>query len=267
MPFSYYKDIPDSIDYTSNIVVVAIHKSFYDCLTTTLPQAIVMHRLIPDAQIKLKYLDDITKDKEHVNFVFKILNFYNINFEVIEELPKNFVPGDNADINGSGAQIFVASVREALGLDSKLNNKKIYISRGNVKKSYPGTGVKDIRIDDETILEEYLYQHGWSILSPETLSLEDQIRYVNGAHMVMSLSGSGNLLGYFIGDGGTMIELVSPQIVIKPDNEGLPYVSKELHYHHVESAYSLNHNYFMVPHNKTAMGIINKIKDILWIQS
>lgn len=100
--------------------------------------------------------------------------------------------------------------------------RKVYLSRGSLKQPAnplieveDGSPYKDnIRIYNESLIEEFLKERGFEIFHAEDLTnIEDQIEYFKSVSVLVGVSGSGLLNLLFMKSGGTVIELLVEDVL------------------------------------------------------
>lgn len=123
-------------------------------------------------------------------------------------------------------------------------NKKIYISRGSnssdetfLDEKNKSLGYKDnTRMHGEADLEYYLESIGFEILKPFELdSIENQIRVLRSAKVLVGSTGTGLMNSLFMEPEGVVIELRLEMLHSRGNQELLPYYS--------EYAYAKSHTY------------------------
>jgi hypothetical protein len=255
---------------------------FNDCIGHFLS----IYKKEPDAL----YIFDISalhkRDEKYLFFFQKILKEKNINCIFLQLRPETIIYANNFYIQYTFNDTTNAGNNIYNFFSSCIKNKeikpfrKIYLSRSFIQKRdfskiiLPGASFShDQRIDDETLLENYLKDNGFEIIIPETSfeTFEDQINKFYEAKTIISLTGSGLINMVWMQPGSTVIELATSMVV------PLHFVNEENNVRHVEetihhffSTLSINkqHNYIAIPNTKrSAENIIKNIENNYFLKS
>jgi hypothetical protein len=90
--------------------------------------------------------------------------------------------------------------------DAPMSDQPLYLSRRLV-----GAGQREVI--GEEILEGILREHGWLVVSPETLPVAEQIRLAATHRVLMTTTGSASHLGFFARPGAEMHILCYPNLL------------------------------------------------------
>ena len=81
-------------------------------------------------------------------------------------------------------------------------SRKIYVSRESTRHR---------RLLNEAEIQRYVRAAGFDVIQPETLSIEDQVRYFNEAQVVMGAFGAGLTNAAFMQRGTCLVEIAPPK--------------------------------------------------------
>lgn len=150
--------------------------------------------------------------------------------------------------------------------------RKIYLSRGkapqhsnDIRQNLPSEipsyveFTDDERIDNEPKLEKYLLEKGFDIVYPESFySLEDQIKFISEARILMSVTSAGLINSVFMKPGGLVVEIQSPLISLG----GKFGIHQSLHNFYHPISYPLSHNYISIPSQRSVDLAIERLEQL-----
>ena len=187
-----------------------------------------------------------------------------------------FFSGEEYSVNISLLNVTKLLEEYVLGsiLDSRGGSRKLYLSRGALKQPAnpfrkdtaelePGEFryEDNVRIYDEKLVEDYLSSKGFEIFKSEEFeSLEDQIRYINTASLVVAVSGSALVNVLFMESNKTVIEL-------KVEDMYKPYDGADFSYstfmEYVNHSYAKGHTHIGVDlYNKQGSTAVEKLENL-----
>lgn len=183
-------------------------------------------------------------------------NFDNLLIELLEERgisytqvdnseftylnAKNFIPINGADLD-NGVPLLYNYLLNKYNMVPETPNKKIYISR----KNYPG---RDLRVDDEEILENYFIQKGFQVVYTEDIAtFKEQFELLNSCSVLAGLSGSGLTGLIFMQKNQKVIEILTEVMVgFTISNDETKKIIYGIHEHYGEMSLLKNHEYLVV---------------------
>ena len=145
---------------------------------------------------------------------------------------------------------------------------KIYVSRRSAEPKftvsdpeYPGHK-DDVRIYNESVLEEYLMSKGFEIVYPEDFDrLDKQIEKLASCSVLISPTGSSLINALFMPKGSTVIELKIELLVCDPDGKtnAIQYLLND----YVNLSYGKNQQHISIPvHDKQAETAIAGLENL-----
>ncbi len=160
--------------------------------------------------------------------------------------------------------------------------RSVYLSRrkvSNEPRDLATTAAKlsynsEKRVDDEEYLEQVFRNLGFEVIYPEDfLGFHEQLNFFHSVKTLASLTSSGLTNGLFMQDGGTIIEVSTPLVVIspillgsvpvweeKPKNGENYFMAQELHMFYKIISYLKNHTYLSINNpNRNAKEIEQEI--------
>jgi len=153
---------------------------------------------------------------------------------------KNFIPINGVDLE-NGVPLLYNYLLNKYNLVTETPSKKIYISR----KNYPN---RDIRVDDEEILENYFIEKGFEVVYPQDIpTFKEQFELFNSCSTVAALSGSGLTSLIFMQENQKVIEILTEVMVgytISYDDTKI--IEYGIHEHYKEMSLLKNHTYLVV---------------------
>lgn len=217
---------------------------------------------------------------KNLDFLERVLDLHGVSYRILDPecRPNEFeiYSARNVTVVNDFLTTRELSLREIVSLINEhlLNvfsvdvvpGRKVYISReSNVPGRSPylvdgnpesGYETNYVRIYDEPKLEEYLKSEGFEILrSSEIDSLEDQVRLISSAELVVGATGSGMINVLFMKDAKNVIELKTEIKWVSGDHEANP--------HYVHFSYGKGHRYmFLDVSDKQADTAINGLKGL-----
>jgi capsular polysaccharide biosynthesis protein len=183
-------------------------------------------------------------------------NFDNLLIELLEERgisytqvnnseftylnAKNFIPINGADLD-NGVPLLYNYLLNKYNMVPETPNKKIYISR----KNYPG---RDLRVDDEEILENYFIEKGFQVVYTEDIAtFKEQFELLNSCSVLAGLSGSGLTGLIFMQKNQKVIEILTEVMVgFTISNDETKKIIYGIHKHYGEMSLLKNHEYLVV---------------------
>jgi capsular polysaccharide biosynthesis protein len=161
----------------------------------------------------------------------------NSEFEYINA--KNFIPINGTDID-NGIPLLHDYLINKYNISTETPSKKVYISRKNYLS-------QDVRIDDETALENYFMGKGFQVVYPEDIpTFKEQFELFNSCSTLAALSGSGLTSLIFMQKNQEVIEIVSNLMVGAETEDGTATFKYAIHDHYKDFSILKNHNYLSV---------------------
>ncbi len=168
------------------------------------------------------------------------INYTEVNSSEFEYInAKNFIPINGTDIH-NGIRLLYDYLTNKYNTSKETPNKKIYISRKNYSS-------QDIRIDDETALENYFTEKGFQVVYPEDIpTFKEQFELFNSCSTLAALTGSGLTSLIFMQKNQQVIEIVSNLMIGTETENGITTTKYAIHDHYKDFSLFKNHNYLSV---------------------
>lgn len=277
------QNLDNALDLRSdqNKFLVSSNVGVYNFFYSVLPSIFRLNKNNPGSRFILEPNQVIMNDgnKHFLDMFSKVLAYSGIDHEIKDLRTITSVIANRFCLVAPGSVRFtsedvseVSAVCRAVSnvKEDLVPNKMAYISRkmvpddrSFVELSKPGLGIdRDVRIYNEHLLEEFLSERGFDIVSPESFeSMEDQIRYFSQVHTIVSATSSGIANAMFMKPGGTVVEFPTTFLMMQMEHGYPPYDSYEsLHHLYAALSYVLGHNYVAIPNNtRQAEDIRDKI--------
>jgi hypothetical protein len=170
---------------------------------------------------------------------------------------KNFIPINGADLE-SGVPLLYDYFLKKYNMVTETPNKKIYLSR----KNYPN---RDIRIDDEEILENYFIEKGFQVVYPEDIpTFKEQFELFNSCSTLIALSGSGLTSLIFMQKDQRVIEILTEVMVgYTMSDDETQIINYGIHDHYKEMSILKNHTYLAVLNSEKQAALVKaKLDDL-----
>ena len=253
--------------------VVILSDRFYHTFTQTLGVILQEFKEYPDTQF---YLIQGTQSENltssHITFLFDILRKHKIkntvvNLGELKVLGQTFLIKDFFYYSYPRlTDTFITDLYEiSKPYQSDLEpHRKVYCSRKKTKyqrgKAILGDKKQedlpykdDVRLDDETKLEEYFISKGFEVVYPEDFdNLYDQIRFFSSVHTLISVTSAALMNMCFMKPGTAVIELTGALMV---NGEVM------IHNHYQPISWAKEMSYMSVPSNRSTDYIIKHIED------
>lgn len=227
------------------------------------------------SEIKLNLLS-----KKASDFCFKLFDYYNIKYELIdlsnikEFNTNNFYARGSKALDYNGAKIVYDKSMHLIKDTNIKPYKKVYLSRKNIHTDNRKPSDINVfnnfsrktfsRIDDEVAIENFFKSKGFEIVCPEDFnSLEDQINFMYETKTLASITGAGFANEIFMQPGGTVIEITTPLITQSFDQENkVKHYLESQHHHYTGLSLKKEHLHIGIPNiSGIAEELINNIKN------
>lgn len=236
-----------------------VFDNFYHFLSDTAGKIISFINIDPTLNVVLDIcpLADPIEDFEFMQYFIKCLKDNNINCLIV-----NSKEYDSIIINDYSISQFYQEVSHVPAVHGFFKNyvkdknikpfRNVYVSRKktSVIKFNPekyDTSRLSIntseRIDDHNAIENMFKSLGYEIVYGEDFkTLEEKINYFNEVKTIVSISGAGLTHAMFMQPNQTMIEIFTPQIVIRENKLAV----EEIHFFYHSLAAAQNHKYISI---------------------
>ena len=257
-----YKNSSDKAQYDfeneEKKVWISVNLTFFHFFLDTIGSILILNNTYPKIHFIIDFVD--AKNNNHdvyLDFLMDFLIQNDINYTIIED---SFVLKINnfyevISLNQSDFVINEIYKSSRNYVDSNIKpTKKVYISRKftpchrnpdefeargiDIKK----VGYSDIRVYNETYLENFFRDRGFEIVYAEKFSsIKEQINFFNEVKVLVAATSSGLINAIFMQPEGTVIELMTPFI------PGVREVYELHSSQYLEISYAKKHSYLGIP--------------------
>lgn len=181
----------------------------------------------------------------------------------------NFVLIDRYEMTLTGAND-VRKMFQSFHQRGVVVDKKIYLTRKSLgaghsiaQKQIDNTPVgaidffNDLRVDDESLLEEYFRRYGFEVVNPDEdfKSIEEQVTFMSRVKVLISLTSAGLMNMLMMQDKQSIVELRVEFV----SGRGMRLV-QEIHDQYPSISFVNMHDYTLIPNKRSAQEIITEFE-------